>query len=348
MIRIGATLGLGIFLFAPCAEAQDKSTKYVRIVRVDGEPVALQTSIARFVPAKGDGDVRVDLISVIHFGEKSYYRDLDMRLAQYDALLYELVAPEGHAVPPKGSDVPSSPFRIMQRMTQSVLGLAAQLDHIDYTRKNFVHADLSPAQMMKAMAARGEDGVTLALGITADLLRQYNLEARRSKSQRPIARRSVARRRQPDLLSNLLEPGGISDLKRQFAEQLVRQAAPDGGLGRTLGTILVDDRNKAAMRVFGKELAKGKRRIGIFYGAAHMPDFERRLVVDFGMKKTSTTWATAWDLRKNDETAIDRVFETLLREAMRGLEQRTPRAKPAKSAGKIDTRPKKKRRRKII
>src|SRR5262249_34256709 len=36
---------------------------------------------------------------------------------------------------------------------------------------------------------------------------------------------------------------------------------------------------------------------GIFYGAAHMPDFEKRLAEDFDLKKDKVEWVTAWDLK---------------------------------------------------
>ena len=58
------------------------------------------------------------------------------------------------------------------------------------------------------------------------------------------------------------------------------------------------DQYLAALKVFQKELAKGKKKIGIFYGAAHMPDFEKRLREDFGLKRDSEQWLTAWDLRE--------------------------------------------------
>jgi hypothetical protein len=51
------------------------------------------------------------------------------------------------------------------------------------------------------------------------------------------------------------------------------------------------------MKVLQKELVGGKKKIAIFYGAAHMPDFERRLVEDFGMRRQGEEWLTAWDLR---------------------------------------------------
>jgi hypothetical protein len=43
-------------------------------------------------------------------------------------------------------------------------------------------------------------------------------------------------------------------------------------------------------------LAAGKKKIAIFYGAAHMPDFDKRLKEDFGMKRTTSEWINAWNL----------------------------------------------------
>jgi hypothetical protein len=73
--------------------------------------------------------------------------------------------------------------------------------------------------------------------------------------------------------------------------------SPDGGLGKTLTTLLVVDRNKAALQVLKKEIAKGHKKIAIFYGAAHMPDFQKRLADDFGLRRDSEEWLQAWDLR---------------------------------------------------
>jgi hypothetical protein len=69
------------------------------------------------------------------------------------------------------------------------------------------------------------------------------------------------------------------------------------GLGPTLDTILVKDRNEAAMKVLEREIKKGTKRIAIFYGAAHMPDFDRRLTQDLKLTRGPVTWDEAWDLR---------------------------------------------------
>ena len=68
------------------------------------------------------------------------------------------------------------------------------------------------------------------------------------------------------------------------------------GLGPTLDTILVQDRNGAAMKVLANQIKSGTAKIAIFYGAAHMPDFDRRLTQELKLKRESMTWDRAWDM----------------------------------------------------
>jgi hypothetical protein len=86
-------------------------------------------------------------------------------------------------------------------------------------------------------------------------------------------------------------------LKKLFADQLDVLGGLGTGLGSTLDTILVQDRNAAAMKVLKKQVENGTPKIAIFYGAAHMPDFDRRLTEDLKFKRASMTWDRAWDLR---------------------------------------------------
>jgi hypothetical protein len=85
----------------------------------------------------------------------------------------------------------------------------------------------------------------------------------------------------------------------------MEQMADGTGLGKTLNQLLIDDRNAACMKVFQQQLARGKKKIAIFYGAAHMPDFERRLIQDHGMKRQSVEWYNAWDLAPKQINALD-------------------------------------------
>jgi hypothetical protein len=290
----------------PSKTPDDKKRTASAFVRIqkdeDGEPLALQTAVARFVPSSGAGNLTVDLVSAVHLGDRSYYDQLNKLMTQYDVLLYELVAPEGTRIP-KGGRKTDSPLAIVQPLMKLVLGFEWQTDRIDYTRKNFVHADLSMEKMAEAAKERGDDGLTLALSVAADLLRQYNLQ------ERERAKKAPAKEDEFDLTS-LLEPEGAAKLKIILAKQLVASGSPDSALGPTLHTLLVADRNQAALKVFQRELAKGHKKIGIFYGAAHMPDFEKRLREDFGLKRSSERWLTAWDLRPK-ERPLDVLLELL-------------------------------------
>jgi hypothetical protein len=192
-------------------------------------------------------------------------------------------------------------------LAQSSLGLESQTDHIDYSASNFVHADMSPADMAAAMRERGDTPVTFFLSAAADLLRQSNKKAHELQEKAEAAR--LSGQSEPpmadpinDLLSMLTDSRSTSKMKVQMAEQFDSMSGAMGGsLGSTLNQAIVTDRNKAALRVFQKEVVKGRKKIAIFYGAAHMPDFEKRLEEDFGLKRAKTTWQTAWNL--NDETA---------------------------------------------
>jgi hypothetical protein len=293
-----AVLGLAVVAPAPAGtparakkrEAAPAARKFVRLIPdAKKQPVALETAIARYVPASGEGNLVVDLIGVVHVGDRPYYEELNRRLDQYDVVLYELVAPQGTRVPKGGKRDSGNPIALLQKVMRSVLHLESQVEQIDYTRKNFVHADLSPEEMLQAMNKRGESGVTLALGIAADLIRQQNLQE--------LQRGKGADGEDLDPLGLLLDPQAAAKLKRAMAQQLASMDGEDGGLGQTLTNLLIVDRNKAALRVFQKEMAKGRKKIAIFYGAAHMPDFERRLLADFGLRRQGTEWLRAWDLR---------------------------------------------------
>jgi hypothetical protein len=87
-------------------------------------------------------------------------------------------------------------------------------------------------------------------------------------------------------------------MKRMMAGQFTDSGMMEMGMGASLNQLLVVDRNAAALKVLQKEIAQGNKKIAIFYGAAHMPDFEKHLVADFGMSKTKQVWVDAWDLTK--------------------------------------------------
>ncbi len=311
-------------LFYPCLQAfgqgdsidpatvtaAARTSSYLRLQRNEqGEPVALQTATSRFVSQREAAGLTVDLIGVVHIADRKYYKAFNQQFKQYDVLLYELVAPAGTVIPQGGRQAADNPITMMQDMAQSMLGLASQTDHVDYTADNFVHADMSPAEMAEAMQARGDNAMTFALSAAADLIRQANLRAKQLEEEQ---RRSGAKPAAPvDLISMLTDSGSGKKLKVQMAEQFGAMGSADMALGATINQSIVKDRNAAAMRVLQKQVALGHRKIGIFYGAAHMPDFETRLMRDLGLRRKSTNWQTAWDLTV--ETKSESPLEMMLK-----------------------------------
>lgn len=285
------------------------TSKYIRLLRdEEKEPVALQTASIRFTSPKGKGGVVVDLVGVVHIGDRDYYKKLNKQFQQYDVVLFELVAPPGTVIPKGGKRDSNNPLAFVQAAMKSVLGLESQTEQIDYTRKNFVHADLSFEEMAEAIRKRGDTGLTLTLSIVADLLREQNLQEMKKQDAKPKAKAQPEP--EPDILSLLLDPEGAVKMKRMLATQLA--ASGESGLGPTINTILVSDRNEAAIKVLQKELAKGTKKIAIFYGAAHMPDFERRLRDDFGLSPQSPQWLDAWDLRTQKRGGLEGLLKQIL------------------------------------
>lgn len=285
--------------------------KFLRIQRdAVNEPTALETAVVRYT---APGGLTVDLVGVVHIGDKVYYQKLNKLFEQYDVVLYELVAPRGTRPPPGGRRDAGNPLAMIQEIMKTVLDLETQMEHVDYSKKNLVHADLSFEELAKVMRARGDDGVTLALGVAADLLRQQNLMKQKPAKPTPGGRPPESL---DDLFGLLLDPAGPAKLKQLLAQQFETMGDLAGGLGQTLNTLLISDRNAAAMKVFQKELATGKKKIAIFYGAAHMPDFEQRLQADFGLKRQEEKWLTAWDLKPRERGVEDMLFR-LLKEAGR-------------------------------
>jgi hypothetical protein len=294
---------------APRVTEREKSSHYLRIQRNErGDPTALQTSIVRFVPASGKGDVVVDLVGAVHIGDASYYKTMNKQFQQYDVVCYELVTKkDGPKVPPKKGEEEAdgtandSVLSTFINMAWNYLALESQTKSIDYTKDNFVHADMTWEEMAEAIRKRGDDGLTIMLSVAADFLRQQNLQSmKKEEGSRPTPKHME----EFDPLTLLLDPNGSVKVKRMIAENFDVDDIT-GGLGTTLNTILIKDRNKAALKVFQQQLVQGKKRIAIFYGAAHMPDMEEHLVKDFGLKRQGIHWLTAWDLRLRGEGMQD-------------------------------------------
>ena len=99
------------------------------------------------------------------------------------------------------------------------------------------------------------------------------------------------------MLLALFDKNRALALKRILAEQFDNSEGSLAALEGPAGSTLISGRNQVALDVLRKEIAAGKRKIAIFYGAAHMPDFQTRLRNEFGLTPVGTRWLVAWNLK---------------------------------------------------
>ncbi len=267
------------------AKSADDSPSYIRVQRDSrGAATALEVAIVRFVPQGNDHPgLEVDLVGAIHLADKKYYEALNKRFADCDVVLYELVAPEGTQIPKGGGDRDRSVLSSLQNSLTDLLDLQYQLAGVDYSRKNFVHADLSPEQFAKSMEDKGESVWSILTRLMAASMAQ--------QAANPNTNSDF------DIMMAIFSPDRPLKLKRIFAEQFADVDNFMAAFNGPEGSTLITERNKVALKELKHQIAAGRKKIAIFYGGGHMPDMQERLIADFHLKPAGTVWLEAWNLR---------------------------------------------------
>lgn len=263
---------------ALCHAADADKDGFIRVDE-DDSAARLQTAVTHY---EKDG-AKVDLIGAVHIADKAYYEKLNERFKGYDAVLFEMIGGERLAKKEekpveeeKKKEADLSGLHQIYDMVANFLKLTGQMENVDYTAKNFIHADLTYDEFAKMQEERGESllGFALKAGKTA-----------------PEAAK------QPDpakLLSAML--AGKSNLVKLEIVHTLGQG--DDQIAAFAGqNVIIGDRNQRCIDVMNREIAAGRKNLGVFYGAAHFPDMEKRLL-DEGFKRTKQEWFTAWDIPK--------------------------------------------------
>ena len=291
MIEIDATFHLSRFTFRILAlllgfaiqpVLAQEQPEYVRFIQGDGEwQGELQTSVVTLVDAQG---VELDLVAAVHLGEEEYYAQLNEYFTTRDVVLYELVA-EANQIPVRDGARSSSLIGFIQHAMADFLGVGFQLNEIDYSPFNFLHADLTPSQLQALMASKNESFLTMFLDLA---MAQMALESK--AGDEPLS---------PFNMLSLLRAMNAEDQSAAFKYLFAAE------LGRSGGVIvaaefeqqftILGDRNAVALRVLGEAMQMpDNQRISIFYGAAHMPGIERAAIDEMGFSRTEERWVSAW------------------------------------------------------
>lgn len=286
LVALGALLAsvaVGEMFVQPTTKPAATYTQgqFLRMVDDDNRP-RLEVSV---VTLKGKDGFTVDLVSAVHIADSSYFQDLNHRFPGYDAVLYEMVKPKGAPAPERGQKSGSG-VSALQRGMKNLLGLTFQLDEIDYQKDNFVHADMDVTAFFAAQEARGESLFTLMMQA---YMRQLSAAPPApAPSDKPFKFKPINFGTTPaerQLALKTIFAGMFDNLERQSL-----------GLDGPEGSAILTDRNDAALEVVRQVRKDGKKRIALFYGAAHMPDLAKKLTTTDGLEVSQTEWLTAWDL----------------------------------------------------
>jgi hypothetical protein len=284
-------LAFGLTLLSASAAEEKKATPaatapapaptdFIRFVETD-EGDSLQTAIASYLSPVG---VTVDLIGAVHIADKKYFDALNTRFKSYEVVLYELVGrpiEERDQLKVGDGDTKLQWLGALQEKMRATLKLESQLQCIDYKAKNFVHADLSTEGFFEKQEEKKETFLTLWM--KAALAQAAAGDSGKANSDMTM------------IMTLLMSKDSSTDLKRLIGSEFDRVEQLMAGVEAGNGTAIIGERNKHALEVMLKQIAAGKKRLAIFYGAAHFPDMEQRLLKE-GWKLQKTDWLKAWDI----------------------------------------------------
>lgn len=199
----------------------------------------------------------------------------------------------------------------VQKDLATALGLAYQLDAIDYTGPQWVHADASIGDVERGIRKRGGN------------FSQLNSMLTGSGGLGSVM----------GLMINLLKAssdGMKSDMKFMLIEVLASaDERTRSMLGKGVAETIVDERNRVAFRELDRllERVKQPKNYAIFYGALHLDDMAKRLD-ERGFKPVDERWMT---VLTTDADRGDSPMRRQLRGAMnRASKKDAPTSKPAR------------------
>ncbi len=271
----------------PAAAVPAAIPDYVRLAE-DEKSNRLEVKVSTFTLP--DGRV-VDLFGVVHLGDATYYQDVGRRLAGYDAVLFELVGnPKGLQKPgAPATDPPARPhpLRGLQKGIGNLFKLDFQLEQIDYTQPNFVHADATAEEFAQMQADRGESMMKL-------LLKSMQLSGDPALQEKFKEADSIGL---GDLVMLFYSGKSMQRIKLVFARLLADSEELLDGKMLGENNAIIHGRNEVALKKLKEVLADpAKKRVSIFYGAGHMPSMERDLKEDWKATLTGETWLPAWTM----------------------------------------------------
>ncbi|XP_077237037.1 uncharacterized protein LOC143878670 [Tasmannia lanceolata] len=255
-------------------------SNYVKLLWSEEEERGeVQTSIISYYKQESSSfslpSLQVDLVSVLNIGDKEYYEALQTELKNYDCVLFGRL--EMNGVNPLilcGYFINACLIMLLAR----ILGLYQQKFLIDYEHSNWYQPDLDLKTILSLEHRQGE--CTLKRKLTREVWQIRGLI-------------SIL----PGLiLRAMLNIRGFSKNKFRSAMK-VKFAKKITSLRKTAkmdNTVLIGERNRAAMWALFEAISRGHKKIAIFYGFVNIADFDWRLRKELELVPQKERWITAW------------------------------------------------------
>ena len=289
---------------------QDAGERFIRYTNDRTGGGTLQTSIVRY---ENEDGVTVDLIGAVHVGDQAYYDLLQERFASYESLLYEMVMPKGANPAARNRPAEDPPLAMqligsLQKAMQLALDLEYQTQALDYSPKNFVHADMDLETFMQMQSDRGEGFLQMMID---NMLKSMNKP--QDPDYQPVSMLEIM-----DAMS--APPADRARrLKLLFARELSRAEDLTDMLEGDEGSVILTERNKVAMEVLDQRIEIGEKNLGVFYGAAHLPGMEKLLEERGFHMVGEPEYLVAWDMTpsgKYQKEMRDRMRKTIVNQAI--------------------------------
>jgi len=266
---------------APTTRPAPLNDKFLRYVPDDHGGATLQASVVTYRNAAGQ---RVDLVAAVHVADGAFYKSLNESFKSYDSLLYELIKPKDMDISElHDPDRPTGWITMLQQFLKNTLKLQFQLEAINYDAPNFVHADLDAETFFQMENQRGES----ITGLMFKSMLQAMMDPANDDPTGGMG----------PLLLALSNPDKARGLKMMLGVLFGRMDDMLAGMEGPDGSVLLTERNKACMKVLRERLAKGDRKIGIFFGAGHLRGMEQIMTSQMGFKQVGEPkWRIAWDM----------------------------------------------------
>ncbi len=189
------------------------------------------------------------------------------------------------------------------------LGVSLQVRSIDYDRPGWEPADLPMEELLDRLWRRGERSMTLETLSKQDGFAQGMLRFLLSMvSDSPQFKKLV-----------IQALGGAGEAAGRA------QGGRRAGLGEVDERIIIDERNDAVIDELAHLLGRPTppASVAIFYGAAHMGDFEATLRERWGLEPAEVVWSSAMGVDDwNDKKVRERI--AAIESAMKAIDEKDP------------------------